>query len=605
MAQPHTISSGGASSPGYPAFLDHLRGDLKVNLFLGLRPLQRATALRDALAGAVLAAMDIPQVLGYSKIAGMPVITGLYSLLLPLVAFAAFGSSRYLVVAADSATAAIFAGGVSGMATPAGAQYVALAGIVALFTALILLLARLLRLGFIADFLSRTVLVGFLAGVGLQVGISVLSEMLGVPVDSRRAVVQLWEVLRGLPRAHLPTVVLAVSVLAFVLVLRRFVPRLPAALVAVVAAISASAALKFAGHGIATIGPVAGGLPHLALMGLLSLQEMSWKEVETLVTLSASCAVMILTQSAATSRVYAAKHYQNVNENIDLFGLSAANAAAALTGGFVVNGSPTQTAMMEDAGGQSQMAQVATAVVVGVVLLFLTGPLQYLPTCVLGVLVFMVALRLIDLKALRDIRAESPDEYALAMMTAAVVVLVGVEQGIVLAMVVSLLRVIQHSYHPHSGVLIAGESGIWKLVPVAPNVVTEPGLVLYRFGAPLFYANVGRFLEEVSSVVRPMPSPVRWVVVDAEAITHVDYSAARVVIALKKDLTEAGIELAFARLPWDLRSEFDRHHLTETIGAARIFNRLHDAIGAFEGQEKPLEREISESVSDGGAQDSV
>jgi MFS superfamily sulfate permease-like transporter len=398
---------------------------------------------------------------------------------------------------------------------------------------------------------------------------------------------------------------LAVSVLAFVLVLRRFVPRLPAALVAVVAAISASAALKFAGHGIATIGPVAGGLPHLALMGLLSLQEMSWKEVETLVTLSASCAVMILTQSAATSRVYAAKHYQNVNENIDLFGLSAANAAAALTGGFVVNGSPTQTAMMEDAGGQSQMAQVATAVVVGVVLLFLTGPLQYLPTCVLGVLVFMVALRLIDLKALRDIRAESPDEYALAMMTAAVVVLVGVEQGIVLAMVVSLLRVIQHSYHPHSGVLIAGESGIWKLVPVAPNVVTEPGLVLYRFGAPLFYANVGRFLEEVSSVVRPMPSPVRWVVVDAEAITHVDYSAARVVIALKKDLTEAGIELAFARLPWDLRSEFDRHHLTETIGAARIFNRLHDAIGAFEGQEKPLEREISESVSDGGAQDSV
>jgi MFS superfamily sulfate permease-like transporter len=332
---------------------------------------------------------------------------------------------------------------------------------------------------------------------------------------------------------------------------------------------------------------------------------MSWKEVETLVTLSASCAVMILTQSAATSRVYAAKHYQNVNENIDLFGLSAANAAAALTGGFVVNGSPTQTAMMEDAGGQSQMAQVATAVVVGVVLLFLTGPLQYLPTCVLGVLVFMVALRLIDLKALRDIRAESPDEYALAMMTAAVVVLVGVEQGIVLAMVVSLLRVIQHSYHPHSGVLIAGESGIWKLVPVAPNVVTEPGLVLYRFGAPLFYANVGRFLEEVSSVVRPMPSPVRWVVVDAEAITHVDYSAARVVIALKKDLTEAGIELAFARLPWDLRSEFDRHHLTETIGAARIFNRLHDAIGAFEGQEKPLEREISESVSDGGAQDSV
>jgi MFS superfamily sulfate permease-like transporter len=400
-------------------------------------------------------------------------------------------------------------------------------------------------------------------------------------------------------------VALAASVLGFVLLLRRFVPRLPAALVAVVAAISASRALNFAGHGIATIGPVVGGLPHLRLMGLLSLREMNWKEVETLVTVSASCAVMILTQSAATSRIYAAKHYQDVNENIDLFGLSAANATAALTGGFVVNGSPTQTAMMEDAGGRSQMAQVTTAAAVGLVLLFLTGPLQYLPTCVLGVLVFMVALRLIDLKALRDIRAESPEEYALAVMTAAVVVLVGVEQGIVLAMVVSLLRVVQHSYHPHSGVLIADGMETWKLVPVAPNVVTEPGLVLYRFGAPLFYANAGRFLEEVSSIVRPMPTAVRWVVVDAEAITHVDYSAARAVIALKKDLTEAGIELAFARLPWDLRSEFDRHHLTEMIGPARIFNRLHEAISAFEGQGKQLEREVSEPASDGGAQDSV
>jgi SulP family sulfate permease len=573
-----------------------------VNLFRGLRPLQRAGALRDALAGVVLAAMDIPQVLGYSKIAGMPVITGLYSLLLPLMAFAAFGSSRYLVVAADSATAAIFAGGVSGMATPAGAQYVALAGIVALLTAVILLLARLLRLGFIADFLSRTVLVGFLAGVGIQVGISVLSEMLGVPVDSPRPVVQLWEVLRGSPGAHLPTVALAASVLAFVLVLRRFVPKLPAALVAVVAAIAASAVLNFEGHGIATIGPVVGGLPHLGLMGLLSLRKMSWKEVEALVTVSVSCAVMILTQSAATSRIYAAKHYQQINENIDLFGLSAANAAAALTGGFVVNGSPTQTAMMEDAGGQSQLAQVTTAAVVGLVLLFLTGPLQYLPTCVLGVLVFLVALRLIDLKALRNIRSESPQEYGLAVMTAAVVVLLGVEQGIVLAMVVSLLRVVQHSYHPHSGVLIADGSGAWKLVPVAPNVVTEPGLVLYRFGAALFYANAGRFLEEASCVIRPMPSAVRWLVVDAEAMTHVDYTAARVVLELKRNLTEAGVELAFARVPWDMRADFDRHHLTEAIGPSRIFNRIHDAIAAFEVAEKPAEEKGGGAVTDDRAQ---
>jgi MFS superfamily sulfate permease-like transporter len=533
-----------------------------------------------------MAAMDIPQVLGYSKIAGMPVVTGLYSLFLPLVAFAAFGSSRYMVVAADSATAAIFASGVSGAATPAGAQYIALAGIVAVLTAAILLLARLLRLAFIADFLSRTVLVGFLTGVGLQVGISVLSEMLGVAVDSRRPVVELWEVLRGLPQAHLPTVALAASVLAFVLLLRRFAPKVPGALVAVVAAIAASAAWNFAGHGIATIGPVVGGLPHLALMALLSIREMKRDQIELLLTVSASCAVMILTQSAATSRIYAAKHYETVDENLDLYGLSAANAAAALSGGFVVNGSPTQTAMMEDAGGRSQLAQVTTAVVVGVVLLFLTGPLQHLPTCVLGAMVFLVALRLIDFAELRNIRSESLQEYALAVMTAAVVVLVGVEEGIVLAMVVSLMRVVRHGYHPHSGVLQANPDGSWKLVPVAPNVVTEPGLVLYRFGAELFYANAGRFLEEVSRVVQPMPSAVKWVVVDAEAMTHMDYTAARILVRLKKNLDEAGVELAFARVPWDLKSDFNRHHVTEVIGPERFFNRLHDAIAAFEGSAK-------------------
>ncbi len=558
-----------------------------MNLFRGLRPLQRAGALRDALAGVVMAAMDIPQVLGYSKIAGMPVVTGLYSLFLPLVAFAAFGSSRYMVVAADSATAAIFASGVSGTATPGGAQYIALAGIVAVLTAAILLLARLLRLGFIADFLSRTVLVGFLTGVGLQVGISVLSEMLGVEVDSRRPVVELWEVIRGLPQAHLPTVALSASVLVFVLLLRRFAPKVPGALVAVVAAIAASAAWNFAGHGIATIGPVVGGLPHLAFMGLLSIRAMSRTEVELLLTVSASCAVMILTQSAATARIYAAKHYETVDENLDLYGLSAANAAAALSGGFVVNGSPTQTAMMEDAGGRSQMAQVTTAVVVGVVLLFLTGPLQHLPTCVLGAMVFLVALRLIDFGELKNILAESPQEYALAVMTAAVVVLVGVEEGIVLAMVVSLMRVVRHDYHPHSGVLVANPDGSWNLVPAAPDVETQPGLVLYRFGAELFYANAGRFLEEVTQVVQPIPSVVKWVVVDAEAMTHLDYTAARILVRLKTNLDHAGVELGFARMPWDLKSDFDRFHVAQTLGPGRIFNRLHDAIAAFEGSAKP------------------
>jgi MFS superfamily sulfate permease-like transporter len=228
-------------------------------------------------------------------------------------------------------------------------------------------------------------------------------------------------------------------------------------------------------------------------------------------------------------------------------------------------------------------------VVVGAVLLFLTGPLQHLPTCVLGAMVFLVALRLIDFPELRNIRSESPQEYALAAMTALVVVLVGVEEGIVLAMVVSLMRVVRHGYHPHSGVLQANPDGSWKLVLAAPNVVTEPGLVLYRFGAELFYANAGRFAMEVLEVVQPMPSAVKWVVVDAEAMTHLDYTAARILKRLKKNLDQAGVELAFARVPWDLRSDFNRHHVTEVIGPDRFFGRLHDAIAAFEASAKPRE----------------
>src|SRR6266850_1850273 len=211
-------------------------------LFGGIRPVNREGALRDALAGFTLAAMNVPQALGYTKIAGTPVVTGLYTLLLPLVAFATFGSSRYLVVAADSATAAILAGALSYMAPVASEEYVTLAAFVALLTAGCLLLARLFKLGFLADFLSQTVLVGFLTGVGFQVGIAVLGEMLGVPVDSRRTVEQLVQVVRGLPQLHVPTICLSAAVVAVVLACRGLAPRLPGPLFAVVGAVAASAA---------------------------------------------------------------------------------------------------------------------------------------------------------------------------------------------------------------------------------------------------------------------------------------------------------------------------------------------------------------------------
>src|SRR5215469_7880601 len=465
------------------------RPSAKFKLFQSLRPITRKDAVRDALAGFQLAAMNLPQALGYTKISGTPVVTGFYTLLLPLVGFAALGSSRYLVVAADSATAAILASGISSLAPMGSAQYAALASLVALLTALLLVVARLLKLGFVADFLSRTVLVGFLTGVGFQVGIAVIGEMTGVEVQGRRAVVQLWRVLRNGPHMHVPTVALSVAVVVVILCLQRMAPKIPVPLLAV-----ASAKFDFAGHGIRILGPITGGLPRLAF------PPVSLREAELLLPVAASCLVMIVAQSAATARVYAVRHRQPLDENDDLLGLAAANLGAGLSGTFVVNGSPTQTAMVESSGGRSQMAQIGTALTVALVLLFLTKPLQYLPRSVLGAIVFVIAVKLVDLKGLASIRRESPGEFWLAAMTAAAVVVQGVETGIVLAMVVSLLRIVAHSYRPPTGVLVRTDPNFWQTVPAVPGTVTEPGLAIYRFGSSLFYANSGRFAEEIAAL---------------------------------------------------------------------------------------------------------
>lgn len=547
----------------------------RLPLFQSIRQLPKAEIPKDVLAGITLAAMNIPQVLGYTRIAGTPIVTGLYTLLLPLIAFAAFGSSRYLVVAADSATAAILAGGLMSLTTAASARYMALAGLVALLTGGCLLLARLLKLGFLADFLSQTVLVGFLTGVGFQVGIAVLGEMLGIPVHSNRTILQLGEVRSSLAQVHLSTLCISMAVIVCILISRRISQTFPGPLIAVVGAIAFSRALDFAGHGIQLVGPVNGGLPNIGL------PDVSWKDAYAVLPLVGSCFVMIVAQSAATARAYAVRHQDQLDENTDLIGLAAANLAAAFSGTFVVDGSPTQTAMVERSGGRSQLAHLSTAAVVGLVLLFLTGPLKYLPECVLGAVVFTIAIGLVDLRSLRNIHRESPGEFALAATTAAIVVLVGVEEGILLAMILSLLRIVQHSYHPHTGVLARDEKGEWRTRSLLPVTESDAGVVIYRFGAPLFYANSNRFSEEIRRLVTEAPAPVRWLVIDAGPITRIDYTAARSVSALKQILARSGVRMAFAHVGSDLRADLDRHHLTEAIGPAMLFDTLREALAAI------------------------
>jgi high affinity sulfate transporter 1 len=552
---------------------------MSIRLFGGLRPLTRKSVRRDTAAGLSLAAMDIPKVLGYTHIAAMPIVTGLYTIFLPLIAFAIFGSSRQLVVAADSATAAILASGISPLATPESAQYVALVGMVALLAAGLLFLARLFKLGFLADFLSRTVLIGFLAGVGIQVAIAMLGDLLGVKVTAQDSIQQVYQVLKQVGHISMPTVIVSLVVVVAIGWGRARRPTLPIPLVVVLGSIGASYFGHFTQYGIATIGPIPGGLP------TLSLPSITIHELMEVLPIALSCVVIIIAQSAASARGFAVKHQERIDENADILGLAVANVTAGLTGTFVVNGSPTQTALADSLGSRSQWTQIVFAGIVAVVLLFLTAPIAYLPNAVLGAIVLLVAVNMIDLGSLRAMRKESAGEFTLALITAGTVVLAGVMEGILLAAVLSLLRHVRHSYHPHTAILVPNADGNWLPNPAKPGTETRPGLLVYRFSADLFYANIYRFTDEVRTLVNQAPHPLHWLVIDAGPITDLDYSAARELLELFGELHQRGIQILFARVTPDLRSDMDRHGITETLSTKYLFTTLHEALAWVDSTE--------------------
>src|SRR6516164_6005107 len=456
---------------------------LSLPLLRGILPIDNKKLASDILAGVTLAALGIPEVMGYTKISGTPIVTGLYTLLLPVIAFALLGGSRHLVVAADSATAAILASILVGIAAFGSPEYVGATSLVALVVAGMLLLARVFRLGFLADFLSRSALIGFLTGVGIQVAGGELAGLVGLPKAGHGALEQIVSALSRMGSAHMATAAVSVAVLAVIVGFGRLAPRLPGALIAVIGAIAASAIFDLDARGIATIGSVPGGLPSLALPAA------NVNELRLVLTCAASCFLVIVAQSAATSRAYAARYEEKFFANYDLVGLAAANAAAGLTGTFVVNGSPTKTEMVDEAGGRSQIAHLSTAAIVLLVLLFLTKPLSFLPSAVLSAIVFMIGVKLIDAQGMGELYQLQRNEFFIALATAATVAVVGVMPGISVAVVLSLVAHVRHSYRPRTCLLTHDAAGEWRTVPVVPGIFAAPGMIVYRFEADLYYAN--------------------------------------------------------------------------------------------------------------------
>ncbi len=550
----------------------------------GLLPIDRKRIPTDLIAGITLAALAIPEVMGYTSIAGMPVITGLYTILIPIFAFAILGSSRHLVVGADSATAAVMAAGLAGLATAQSDQYVALAGLLALMAGAFLIVARLIKLGFLANFLSRTVLIGFLTGVGIQVACGQVGGMLGIPEGTgvtigshefTNTIAKLISTLGNLDEISWTTVAVSAGVLGTILGLKMITGKIPGALIAVIGAIFISWNWDLASHGVATLGPLPSGLPSFGL------PDVEWSDIPALLGTAVSIFVLVLAQSAATSRAYAAKYNDHFDENVDLVGLSAASVAAGMSGTFVVNGSPTKTQMVDGAGGMSQFAQVTTGVIVAIVLLFLTAPIQYMPTAVLASVVFLIGIELVDLGGMRRVLSLRRDEFVVATLVAATVVVFGVEQGIVLAIVASIIDHLRRSYHANTAVLQPAADHAWHGVAVEPEVRSTPGLVVYRFAGSLYYANANLFFEQASAFATA-DDPPRWICIAAEAIPDIDYSGGETIRQLYGDLQEHDVRLVIAEPLGSVRLLLDRYGLTELLGPDAIFDTVDEAVSAFE-----------------------
>ncbi len=551
--------------------------DERFPMLQGILPVDRSMVFADILAGVTLAALAVPQVMGYTRIAGAPVITGLYTLLIPMALFAIFGSSRHLVVGADSASAAILAGGLSSLAVSGSPEYVALCGVLACMAAAMLIVARLIRLGFLADFLSRTVLIGFLTGVGVQVAISEIGGMLGLPRDGHGTLGRFIYDIQHLRQSNWPTLITSASVLIIILGSRKISRKLPGPLVAVIGAITVSWAINLKAHGVSILGPVPGGMPAVGLPHV----DLSVSLLMKLLPTAFSIFVVILAQSAATSRAYATRHNEHFNENIDLVGLSLANVGAWLTGTFVVNGSPTMTQTADSAGGQSQLAQITTSVIVLMVLLFLTKPLEFMPGAVLSAVVFLIGLGLVDVPGMRQIFRERPAEFMVALITAATVVFVGVEQGVLLAMFLSLVSHTRHGYRPKNAVIVEAQPEGWKTVPVETRGQLLPGLLAYRFNHSMYYANAEQLLEEVSRLAKEAKPPLVWFGIGAVAVDDIDYTAAATLRFLHAILRAQGIRLVFFEVSDEVFAQLERSGITGMVGKDAFYANAAAVFSAY------------------------
>jgi SulP family sulfate permease len=539
------------------------------------RTYRREWLRADALAGVSVCVVMIPSVIAYAGLLGLPPQHGLYTALVPLLVYPFFGSSRQVIVGPDIAISLLIASAIVPLAGGDGARAAALAALVAVLGGLLLLLGARAKIGAIADFLSKPVLVGYMTGAALILVASQLDKLFGVKLEHNDFFPRLGELAAKLHQAHTPTLLLGVGILVVIVALRRIAPKVPPALAVVALAVAASLVLRLEGQGVAVVGAFPGGLPHFAV------PQVDWRDIHTLLPAAIGIALLAYTEGILLARAFAARNGYEIVPNQELAALGAANIAAGLFQGFSVTGSQARTTINDTAGGKTQVASLVAAGTLILFLLFLTPLIARLPAVALAVLLIYGGFTLVEFDVMFRIYRYYPGSAMLAALTTLGVLAVGVVPGILVGVAISLLALISRVSNPPDAVLRALPGGVFHDLGDAANGSTIPGFIAYRFYAPLLFSNCGHFVERVRGLIAANPTPVRWFVVDAQAITDMDVTASEALEGLKQELEKQGIALKFAHANRPLREVLQRIGFTSELGQESFFHAVHDCAEAF------------------------
>ena len=548
-------------------------------LFRGYR---RQWLIPDVLAGVSVCVVMIPSVIAYAGLIGIPPEYGLYAALVPLLVYPLFGSSRQVVVGPDIAITLLMASAIAPLAGGDATHAAMLAAVLALLSGLLLLLGAGAKFGAVADFLSKPVLVGYMTGAAMILMASQFSKFFGVPLKHTDFFPLLAELTGKLHQTNFPTLVLGVGLLALLVLLHRMAPKVPGALVVCVVAIGISRGFGLESHGVAVVGVFHAGLPGFAF------PDVSLKEIHSLFPASIGIALLTYTECILLARAFGEKNRYEVNSNQELVALGCADLITGLFHGFAVTGSQSRTTISDTAGGKSQLVSLVAAVTLALFLLFLTPLIAPLPVVALAAILVHAGFGLIEFDVMKRIFRYYPRSSMLAAATTVGVLAAGVVPGILLGVAISLVGLINRISRPMDAVLREVPGHGYHDIGDTLDVQTVPGLIAYRFYAPLLFSNSGHFTERVRDLVAASPVPVRWFLLDAQAITDIDVTASEALVHLKEELREQGISLKIARANRPLREILQRVGITHDFGEGNFFSSVHKGVEAYlEQSSKP------------------